>query len=335
VAGKVLNLFSIVWDHGLLRPLILLSCLAATPLAAQPVKLTSDAIKTTIAGSQLELDTPLGTTVSVRFNRDGLMSGDAKELASLLGAAKDRGRWWVASDQLCYKWFRWFDAEPRCLAITQEAKRIFWQRDDGENGTATIVEQGTPPEKPAIQISVVAQGPKLQGRVPREDARQPEIRVPAGVEIASASDTSPRLVQTSQDAQIVSSPRAAKLSTKTTRSAIKTRSIAVASVPAPRPAVRPKAQTHLVAATPPPPHTDAQLFAKSDIKSFRVAGVEPSDVLNIRNGPSEDDDAVGVIPPTGRGITIIGSCLEDWCPINHLGHTGWVNRYYLAEDVSR
>jgi hypothetical protein len=333
MARKVFNLFSIVWDHGLLRPLILLSCLAATPLAAQPVKLTSDSIKTTIAGSQLELDTPLGSTVSVRFNRDGLMSGDAKELASLLGAAKDRGRWWVASDQLCYKWFRWFDAEPRCLAIKREAKRIFWQRDDGENGTATIVEQGKPAAKPAIQISVVAQGPKLQGRVPREDARQPEVRAPAGVEVASASDTSPGLVQASQDAQIEPSPQPAKLSTKTTRSPIKTRSIAVASVPAPRPAVRPK--THLAAATPPQPHTDSELFAKSEIKSFKVAGVEPSDVLNIRNGPSEDDDAVGVIPPTGRGITIIGSCLDDWCPINHLGHRGWVNRYYLAEDVSR
>ncbi len=268
MAGKVFNLFSIVWDHGLLRPLILLSCLAATPLAAQPVKLTSDAIKTTIAGSQLELDTPLGSTVSVRFNRDGLMSGDAKELASLLGAAKDRGRWWVASDQLCYKWFRWFDAEPRCLAIKQEAKRIFWQRDDGENGTATIVEQGKPAAKPAIQISVVAQGPKLQGRVPREDARQPEVRAPAGVEVASASDTSPGLVQASQDAQIEPSPQPAKLSTKTTRSPIKTRSIAVASVPAPRPAVRPK--THLAAATPPQPHTDSR--ALREIRDKVVQG---------------------------------------------------------------
>ena len=53
------------------RTLIVLSCFAATPLVAEPVKLSSDAIKITIAGSRLELDTPLGMTVSVRFNRDG------------------------------------------------------------------------------------------------------------------------------------------------------------------------------------------------------------------------------------------------------------------------
>ena len=122
--------------------ILLMSCFVAGPLSAQQVQLTDDGIKTAVSGSMLELDTPLGTTVSIRFNRDGLMSGDAKELASLLGAATDRGRWWVASNQLCYKWFRWFDAETRCLVVSREAKRIFWQRDDGENGTATIVEEG-------------------------------------------------------------------------------------------------------------------------------------------------------------------------------------------------
>jgi hypothetical protein len=238
----------------------------------------------------------------------------------------------VAGDQLCYKWFRWFDAEPRCLAITKEAKRIFWQRDDGENGTATIVEQAKPVAKPAIQISVVAQVPKLQGKVPQQDVHRPEKQESAKADVSSDTFANrPFLMQTSEDIQVQPSPRPAALPTAT-RSSVKGPGV-VANVPAPRPAARPKLQ--LAAVTPPPRDDDSKLFEKSEIKSFRVAGVEPTDVLNIRNGPSEDDDAVGKIPPTARGITIIGSCLADWCPINHRGHTGWVNRYYLAEDISR
>ena len=53
----------------------------------------------------------------------------------------------------------------------------------------------------------------------------------------------------------------------------------------------------------------------------------------MRSGPSEYHDAVGAIPPQGRGIDIVGECYETWCPIrlNHL--EGWVNRSYLTEDV--
>ena len=311
-----------MWDHRLRRTLIVLSCFAATPLAAEPVKLSSDAIKITIAGSRLELDTPLGMTVSVRFNRDGFMSGDAKELASLLGASKDRGRWWVASDQLCYKWFRWFDAEPRCLAIRQEAKRLFWQRDDGESGTATIMEQGKPPPKPKLKVAIAAQIPRVQVKA----THPADVKANA----TTALNALPHTVQTREDAQVQLWSRPTNISTKT-QSPPKS-PITVLSVPAPQPAVRPK--PHLVAATQ-PRSTDLNSLENSEKKSFRVAGVGPADVLNVRDGPSEDDDAVGEIPPTARGITIVGSCLDDWCPIKHRDVTGWVNRYYLSEDVPR
>jgi SH3-like domain-containing protein len=68
--------------------------------------------------------------------------------------------------------------------------------------------------------------------------------------------------------------------------------------------------------------------------SFKVAGVEPYDVLNIRNGPSQDHDLVGEISPAAGGIVITGRCVEDWCPIRHRNVSGWVNRYYLAEEIS-
>jgi len=67
--------------------------------------------------------------------------------------------------------------------------------------------------------------------------------------------------------------------------------------------------------------------------SFRVAGVEAYDVLNIRNGPSTDHAVIGAIPPDGRGVRIVGACVTYWCPINHRKISGWVNRIYLAEEM--
>lgn len=67
--------------------------------------------------------------------------------------------------------------------------------------------------------------------------------------------------------------------------------------------------------------------------SFRVAGVEAYDVLNIRSGPSTDHSVIGAIPPDGRGVIIVGACVTYWCPINHRNISGWVNRIYLAEEM--
>ena len=68
--------------------------------------------------------------------------------------------------------------------------------------------------------------------------------------------------------------------------------------------------------------------------SFRVSGVIDGDTLNVRSGPSEYHPAVGRIPASGRGVHIVGTCRDTWCPIKHGQLKGWVNRYYLAEDVS-
>jgi hypothetical protein len=75
-----------------------------------------------------------------------------------------------------------------------------------------------------------------------------------------------------------------------------------------------------------------QAAAKAATPTFRVSGVGYGDTLNIRNGPSEYHDAVGTIPSEGRGVQIIGACRDLWCPIRHGRTTGWVNRFYLAEE---
>jgi hypothetical protein len=67
------------------------------------------------------------------------MFGKAGTLAFFLGGESDRGRWWVTEGRLCQKWFKWLDAKPSCMRLQQDGQRIFWQRDDGVSGTATIV----------------------------------------------------------------------------------------------------------------------------------------------------------------------------------------------------
>jgi uncharacterized protein YraI len=66
--------------------------------------------------------------------------------------------------------------------------------------------------------------------------------------------------------------------------------------------------------------------------SFRVTRVAMDDALIIRSGPSEYHPSVGVIPPDGKGVLIVGVCRDLWCPVRHRRSIGWVNRYYLADD---
>ncbi len=142
----------------LLRPFIAIGFLtAATGAFADPVPLANDELKTTVSGSVVEIDTPVGSTVSMRFGTDGLVSAEAGVLAPVLGAAKDRGRWWVEGDKLCTKWFRWFDAGVRCLTIARDGSRIYWRKiDDGETGTGTLIGQPAKEPKAPVTPTVVA-----------------------------------------------------------------------------------------------------------------------------------------------------------------------------------
>jgi hypothetical protein len=112
--------------------------LAGPTAQAEPVPLGDDTLKQALAGKTVHLDTPLGIAVPISFQANGLMSGKAGVLAYILGAETDRGRWWVSEGRLCQKWFKWLDAEPSCMRLTQDGHKLFWRRDDGMSGTATI-----------------------------------------------------------------------------------------------------------------------------------------------------------------------------------------------------
>jgi uncharacterized protein YraI len=71
--------------------------------------------------------------------------------------------------------------------------------------------------------------------------------------------------------------------------------------------------------------------AQDAIRTYRVVHVEGDDVLNIRTGPSGDSRIVGAIPPTGRGVALIGHC-RTWCLVRYNGVSGWVYARHLAAE---
>lgn len=172
----------------LLRPFLILGILsAATGAYAEPQPLTGDVLKS-LAGSLVEIDTPLGTKLPVRFGNDGLVSAEAGDLAPILGSEKDRGRWWVDGDRLCTKWFRWFDAEVRCITVAKDGTRLYWRKDNGETGTATLIEEAS--KKDAVVVAAAAAQPeKPAAKAPdaKPAAKAPEPIQPKPVAEAAAS----------------------------------------------------------------------------------------------------------------------------------------------------
>jgi uncharacterized protein YraI len=75
----------------------------------------------------------------------------------------------------------------------------------------------------------------------------------------------------------------------------------------------------------------AQAWAVDGERTYRVVAVDFDDVLNIRAGPSAGHPIIGDIPPTGRGVQLLGPCRE-WCPIRYNGASGWVSGRYLAVE---
>lgn len=354
-----------------LRKLIAMSFLAAAPSAAvaDTVALEGEQLKQTVAGSLVALDTPIGTTIPVRFGNDGLMSGEAGSLAGYLGAPKDRGRWWVADNRLCLKWFRWFDAEQACLSIQLKGERVFWQQDNGKTGTGTIVERAKP-----LPIVMAAASP-APSRVAPPAAVPPPPRKPIVVADVFSKPTEV-VAHASTDADPAASFAADKpthaetdhsgeprqssavepasgifavgthLSSAGVLKLRKTHAARKTSVaPVQRPAARHAPPPVLVrkptlvgqsgvgatnkASSMPSPMGLSALARPS----FRVSNVSRHDVLYVRRGPSSEHDAVGSIAPASAGIEMTGRCVDGWCPIRASRIKGWVNSYYLAEDT--
>jgi len=309
------------------RTLGLIVMLAATPAHAGSSALSGAEIKQTVAGAVFAVDTPMGSTLPISYGEDGRMSAEAGALAYLLGSATDNGTWWISANRLCQKWRRWFDGAVHCLRLSQEGTRVFWRRDDGESGTASIVarpERNVPVPQNRRQLEARTSDPQISlPPSPAARATASSLASPAGpVREGSGGEGPLRGGPVSGEADVADEapapqrpalprPPEGSRADADTKAAPTTKTAPV------------KRPTALAAAIPPPPLGAA---------SFRVAGVDEDDVLNVRNGPSAEHGVIGSIVPDAADIRIVGLCVSAWCPIQHRGITGWVNSFYLAPN---
>ncbi len=171
---------------------IVLLTLLSAPASAEPPLLTSDALNQTFTGSKVHVDTPLGLILKIDYLDDGTLAGDSGTLAFYMGSARDTGRWWVENGKICHIWNIWFDRERNCLQIRGSGQRVAWLRDDGEQGTATII------SRPVFVQAQVAPAPKraappLQNAEAQPQSAKPiatlKVAVPAKVKTTSVAKT--------------------------------------------------------------------------------------------------------------------------------------------------
>ncbi len=308
------------------RVAVICCLLFATRAAAEPAVLSGETLKAAVTGAVLEVETPLGVKVPIRYSEDGRVSGEARGLAYYLGAETDTGKWWVSSDRLCHKWSKWFDGVLQCIRISRQGSRIFWRRDDGETGTAVI---STPPTPPRV---VVATAPKIPEPTPEPVRREaPEPTVSYSASMAGLPIFPPRANTVPMTGSVEKEPAPSSepvIAPIIAEPVVTSRAEAKPVEPTNK-AIRPAAQKQAAITaqrSPANPDRSAQ--------TFRVAGVASGDVLNVRDGPSADYRATGAILPDAVGVRIVGRCQAEWCPISHRGVTGWVNSFYLIEDTT-
>jgi hypothetical protein len=270
----------------------------AAPVWADPVALSGPTMRAAVAGATVEIDTPIGTKVPVKYAADGSVSGEAGSVAFFLGSAQDHGRWWVAREKLCHRWTTWFKGETTCLTVVLDGQKIKWTRDDGDTGSATLLPKAT-----IVAARQVSQQRSTLGG-PIEAAPAPRVTAAA----APLPADLPRFVQ------------AAALS-------IPAEAVPAKSVAAPAAAakIQPVAKQKIAKHKP--------VQAAAPVVTFWVHGVESGDVLNVRQSPSAEAEVVGAIPPEAHGVRVAGGCEGQWCPIQFKQQHGWVNRSYLVYEI--
>lgn len=114
--------------------------LTATASLAQPTTLAGDELKKAISGKTVFLNIS-GFELPISYAANGRMSGKMSTIAASFSrgdGAQDRGKWWVANDQLCQQWSSWMDGKQYCYKLTRDGASVQWVRNDGHSGTARI-----------------------------------------------------------------------------------------------------------------------------------------------------------------------------------------------------
>lgn len=77
--------------------------------------------------------------------------------------------------------------------------------------------------------------------------------------------------------------------------------------------------------------------AASASRVYAVSKVAPDDGLNMRTQPGTGGSVVAVLPANAKGLVVLGQEQKTgnstWVKVAWAGKQGWVNKYYLREDV--
>ena len=114
--------------------------LPATASVAEPAQLAGDELRQAISGKTVYLNIS-GFELPINYAANGRMSGKMSTVAASFSrgdGAQDRGKWWVANDQLCQQWTSWMDGKAYCYRLTRDGATVRWVRNDGRSGTARI-----------------------------------------------------------------------------------------------------------------------------------------------------------------------------------------------------
>jgi hypothetical protein len=109
-------------------------------VCAETVTLSGDALRQTVSGKTIFLNIS-GFELPISYAANGHMSGKMSAVAASFArgdGAQDRGKWWVAGDQLCQQWSSWMDGKSYCYRLTRDGATVHWVRNDGRSGTARI-----------------------------------------------------------------------------------------------------------------------------------------------------------------------------------------------------
>lgn len=103
------------------------------------------------------------------------------------------------------------------------------------------------------------------------------------------------------------------------------------------------ANTTVTANAAPAPTAPANLAATtgaapaSNSRVYAVFKVAPDDGLNMRTQPGTGGSVVAVLPANAKGLVGLGQEQKSgnsvWVKVAWAGQQGWVNKYYLREDV--
>jgi hypothetical protein len=114
--------------------------LLATAARAELVTLSGDGLRNAISGKTVFLNIS-GFELPISYAANGRMSGKMGAVAASFArgnGAQDRGKWWVAGNQLCQQWSSWMEGKSYCYRLTREGATVHWVRNDGRSGTARV-----------------------------------------------------------------------------------------------------------------------------------------------------------------------------------------------------